>query len=151
MCSHCFLPHKDSVCNLHRYKSSPLCSLEPCKVFLSRLHASANCPLLSDVRFRPTLSCFTVGATPTPSEADSLRASQLFNCDLDTLHFPNNCSRKQFLDYWDTMILGLELASAESHVHSSVKAVKLFGVKIITLITALFAALSRDPIPAIQV
>ena len=53
-------------------------------------------------------------------------ADLLFNSDFDSLKFPNRCSRKQFLDYFNVIFVSFQLAKTQAHIDAIVKAVKTF-------------------------
>ncbi len=72
------------------------------------------------------LSKFTPKPILSTDEVEADLASEIFGTDFDSLRFLNNCSRKQFLDYFATVISALNATSSEDQATSSVTAIQAF-------------------------
>ena len=117
--------HKSAKCPIFRFSRLTFAH-ERCFICLSPHHSSAECPLMVLPARRPVLSSLTPGEPPAAGERDRERAARLYSTNIDDFHFPNNCSRSQFLDYYYTALLGLYCAETEVHVTAARKAVRAF-------------------------
>lgn len=125
-CAHCSLPDAASACILAKFALSDFSSRSPCDGCLSPLHCTSQCPLLSRREWRPDLSKFTP-RFPSPIEADNQnRAERLFNQDFSSLHFPNNCSKKQFIDHFHTVFTAQDAAHSHDQASNTVRAIQAF-------------------------
>jgi hypothetical protein len=103
--------HNASACPIEHFSSlTSFGSDQHCLGCLSHHHETAKCPLLSPAVKKPTLSSLISTETESIGETLRTRADELFHTDLESLRFPNNCSRKQFVDYYATIALALEQA-----------------------------------------
>jgi hypothetical protein len=125
-CEHCSLSHPSSSCCVRSFVTSDFVSRQPCQACLSPLHPFASCPLMRYADWRPVLSKFTPKPALNTDEAEADRASEIFGSDFDSLRFPNNCSRKQFLDYFVTVFSALNATSSDDQASCSVKAIQAF-------------------------
>lgn len=123
-CVYCHSTHT-GACPLKRFMLSSFAAKDTCQCCLSPLHAT-DCPLQSSAQYKPVRSHFTPEQLPSASEADADRVAAFIAQDLDALHFPNNCSRKQFLDYYFTVVLSLDLAASTTEVKAAVTAAGLW-------------------------
>jgi len=101
-------------------------SRQPCRVCLSPLHLEADCPLLRYADWRPTLSHFTPKPTSENANCFQDRAELLYSQDFSALRFPNNCSKKQFVDYFVTVFAALDASGSKDQAITSVKAIQAF-------------------------
>ncbi len=127
-CTFCHLSHLESTCCLKIFSTLiPLHSKRsPCLACLSPNHSHDCCPLFAISKRRPAPSLFTPESALPFDDQEALRAHNLFTADLCKVQFPNNCSRKQFLDYYLMIFTGFAKAAQDQHVHQSVKAAQLW-------------------------
>jgi ribonuclease HI len=125
-CKHCTLEHGNDACVLKRFTDSDF-TKPRCLACCSPLHTFQDCPLLTHVSRRPCLSSFTPLPLVPPDEHDILRANSLYTADFDTLRFPNQCSRRQFLEYFHVVFTALSTATTQAHVDAVVRAVKVWN------------------------
>ncbi len=119
--------HNAPACPIAQFSALPSFDAEHhCLGCLSHHHATTDCPLFSLAVRKPTLSSLISTETASIGETLRTRAAELFNTDLDSLRFPNNCSRKQFADYYATVALALEQADAVTEVQTAQKAWRLW-------------------------
>ena len=119
--------HKAPTCPIERFASlSSFNSEQHCLGCLSHHHETTSCPLFAQTGRRPSLSSLISTEMPPIGETLRTRAADLFATDLDALHFPNNCSRKQFADYYATVALALEQAATPAEVQTAQKAWRLW-------------------------
>ena len=129
-CDHCLKSahHKSEACPLLRFAQLSTFHLadgeQQCLGCLSPHHCSSNCFLFSSAhQTRRPVSSTLIETQPLPiGETLQRHAAELYQTDLGSLRFPNNCSRKQFVDYYATFILGLEQSSCEADTEVARKA-----------------------------
>jgi ribonuclease HI len=125
-CEYCTLPHSANKCPLQKFAASDFTSGLPCCVCLSPLHNPSECPLMRYAEWRPALSKFTPNPILNSDDAFLSRTEQLFNNDFAAIRFPNNCSRKQFLDYFVTVFASFDAVHENDQASQPIKAVQAF-------------------------
>ena len=117
--------HKTANCPIRRFAGLEFATAR-CHACLSPHHPSEDCPLLAIPARRPVLSSLIPRDIPPATEKAKEQADRLYSTNIDNFHFPNNCSRAQFVDYHYTALLGLDLAETREHVDTARKAIKAF-------------------------
>jgi ribonuclease HI len=125
-CETCSLAHTSTSCILAKFALSNFSARQPCTACLSPLHSSEACPLMAETRRRPVLSKFTPKLASPLEEERRERADLLFAQDFSSLTFPNNCSRKQFIDYFLTIFTAQDAAIDDEQAMATVKALQAF-------------------------
>jgi len=128
-CSSCHKTahHNALACPINRFAAlDSFASEQHCLGCLSPHHSVTSCPLFSRPGCRPRASTLIQSDPPTAEQSQRSRAAEFFATDLDSLHFPQNCSRKQFADYLYTVLLALEQATTLAEVATAQKAWRLW-------------------------
>ena len=119
--------HSLPACPITRFAAlDSFNSGQHCFGCLSPHHTATNCPLFSRPGCRPCPSPLIHSEVPTAEQSQRSRATEFFATNLDSLHFPQNCSRKQFADYLYTVLLALEQANSVAEVEFARKAWRLW-------------------------
>lgn len=128
-CSTCMKTahHKAPACPIERFAGLPSFNSEQhCLGCLSPHHNTASCPLFAQASRKPSLSSLIPIEMPPIGETLRTRAADLFATDLDALRFPNNCSRKQYVDYFATVALAFEQSTTPAETETAQKAWRLW-------------------------
>jgi ribonuclease HI len=118
--------HVQRECPITQFSKLKSNQRSKCLICLSPHHTDNSCPLMASASRKPILSAFTPAPAPTAASGRST-ASLLFQSSVDDLKYPNNCSRRQFLSYWDTIFLALLYAETEEEVNIAIKAARAWS------------------------
>jgi ribonuclease HI len=119
--------HNILSCPLSQFANLKIPRQSPCLCCLSPFHITEHCPLVTNARQFPLPSSLIPEPVQPLSDVERKRADHLFRTDIESLKFPNNCSRRQFLDYWDTVFIALNQAETPLQEATAAKAARAWS------------------------